>query len=66
MEKTLQIPTEQWAISGMILAALLVLYVLAFDQGFLLSLVRGAPAFDLNFFHEAFHDARHAAGFPCH
>lgn len=66
MEKTLRIPTQQWAISGMILAAVLVLYVLAFDQGFLMSLVQGAKAFDLNFFHEAFHDARHAAGFPCH
>ena len=66
MEKTLRIPTEKWAISGMILAALMVLYVLAFDQGFVMSLAQGARAFDVNFFHEAFHDARHAAGFPCH
>lgn len=66
MEKILRSPGEQWAAGGMILIAMLALYVLAFDQGFFLSLVQGAPAFDLNFLHEAFHDARHAAGFPCH
>lgn len=66
MEKVLRIASEDWAVSAVILASLLSLYVLAFDQGFLLSLVQGAPAFDLNFLHEAFHDARHAAGFPCH
>ncbi|MBI2361663.1 MAG: CbtB-domain containing protein [Deltaproteobacteria bacterium] len=66
MEKILRTPAEAWAVGGMILIAVLALYVLAFDQGFLPSLAQGAPAFDLNFFHEAFHDARHAAGFPCH
>jgi cobalt transporter subunit CbtB len=40
--------------------------VLAVDQGWLLSLVQGARAFDMNFIHEAVHDARHVAGFPCH
>lgn len=66
MEKMLRSPGDQWAVGGMILIAVLAFYVLALDQGFLLSLVQGAPAFDLNFLHEAFHDARHAAGFPCH
>lgn len=66
MEKVLRISSEDWAVSAVILAALLSLYVLAIDQGFLMSLVQGAQAFDLNFFHEALHDARHAAGFPCH
>ena len=42
------------------------LYVLGLDQGQLLSLVQGAAAFDQNLIHEAVHDARHAAGFPCH
>jgi hypothetical protein len=42
------------------------LYVLVIDQGFLLSLFHGARAFDVNFIHELVHDARHAAGFPCH
>jgi cobalt transporter subunit CbtB len=41
-------------------------YALALDQGWLLSLVQGARAFDLNVIHEAVHDARHVAGFPCH
>jgi cobalt transporter subunit CbtB len=29
-------------------------------------LVQGPAAFDVNLIHEAVHDARHAAGFPCH
>lgn len=46
--------------------ALGIYYVLAVDQGFLLSLLQGQMAFDQNFIHELVHDARHAAGFPCH
>ena len=42
------------------------LYLVGLDQGHLLSLVQGAAAFDQNLIHEAIHDARHAAGFPCH
>lgn len=48
------------------LVALVTLYILALDQGQLLSLVQGSIAFDQNLIHEALHDARHAAGFPCH
>jgi hypothetical protein len=51
---------------GLLGLALLTFYVLAVDQGWLLSLVQGARAFDMNFIHEAVHDARHVAGFPCH
>ncbi len=51
---------------GLLGLALFGFYVLALDQGWLLSLVQGARAFDLNFLHEAVHDARHVAGFPCH
>jgi cobalt transporter subunit CbtB len=29
-------------------------------------LVQGSAAFDMNLIHELVHDARHAAGFPCH
>jgi hypothetical protein len=54
------------ALVGLLGLALLSFYVLALDQGWLLSLVQGARAFDLNFIHEAVHDARHVAGFPCH
>ena len=42
------------------------LYVMGLDQGYLLSLVQGNVAFDQNLVHEFLHDARHAAGFPCH
>lgn len=57
---------EGWVLTGWILLAIFGLYVLALDQGLLLSLIQGAPAFDMNLIHEAVHDARHAAGFPCH
>lgn len=57
---------QRWALAGLIFLGAFGLYVLALDQGFLLSLVQGAPAFDMNLLHEALHDARHAAGIPCH
>jgi len=66
MERTMSVLTEEWMSTGLLLLALFGLYILALDQGFLLSLVQGAPAFDMNLIHEAVHDARHAAGFPCH
>jgi hypothetical protein len=47
-------------------AGLITLYVVGLDQGHLLSVVHGASAFDQNLLHEFVHDARHAAGFPCH
>ena len=58
--------SEGWALAGFILLGIFGLYVLALDQGFLLSLFQGASAFDMNLLHEFVHDARHAAGFPCH
>lgn len=48
------------------LGSLFLLYILAIDQGQLLSLIQGSVAFDQKVFHETLHDARHAAGFPCH
>jgi len=51
---------------GAVLLGALGLYVLALDQGWLLSLFQGDVAFEMNFLHELVHDARHAAGFPCH
>lgn len=61
-------PTIRLEMVGILLAllALFALYVLGLDQGQLLSLVQGGIAFDQNLIHEAVHDARHAAGFPCH
>ena len=46
--------------------ALGLLYIVGLDQGQLFSLVQGQAAFDMNLVHEFLHDARHAAGFPCH
>lgn len=58
--------TRSWVLAGIILLAFLALYALALDQGHLLSLVQGKIAFQQNIIHEIVHDARHAAGFPCH
>jgi hypothetical protein len=57
---------DVWAVTGLFLLGMFGLYTLALDQGFLFSLFQGARAFDLNLLHEVLHDARHAAGFPCH
>jgi hypothetical protein len=46
--------------------ALMGLFVLGFDQGQTLALAQGDSAYQLNLIHELVHDARHAAGFPCH
>jgi cobalt transporter subunit CbtB len=60
------VKNQPWALIGFILLGMFGLYVLALDQGFLLSLFQGAPAFDMNVLHELVHDTRHAASFPCH
>lgn len=52
-------------LSAAVLAAS-ILYLVGIDQGHMLALVQGQIAFDVNLLHEVFHDARHAAGFPCH
>ncbi|HZR98592.1 MAG TPA: CbtB-domain containing protein [Chloroflexota bacterium] len=48
------------------LLALAGLFVLGFDQGQTLALAQGDTAYHMNLIHELVHDARHAAGFPCH
>jgi hypothetical protein len=60
------VKNEGWALAGMVLLGLFALYVLALDQGWLLSLIQGARAFDMNVLHEFVHDARHTTGFPFH
>jgi hypothetical protein len=62
----LAVDRRPWALGALLGLGLFGFYVLALDQGWLLSLVQGARAFDLNVIHEAVHDARHVAGFPCH
>lgn len=66
MEQAFDILGQKWISAGLALLGLFTLYVVAFDQGFLLSWIHGPAAFDMNLIHEALHDARHAAGFPCH
>jgi hypothetical protein len=60
------IKQQGWVLMGLMSISVFGFYVLALDQGWLLSLFQGPQAFDLNFIHELVHDARHAAGFPCH
>ena len=57
---------EDWLAVGAIALAAALYLVLSFDQGQLLSVFQGSAAFDQNFIHELVHDARHAAGLPCH
>jgi hypothetical protein len=45
-------------------AALLLLFAVAFDQGQLAALAQTGAGDTV--VHEAFHDARHILGFPCH
>ncbi len=68
MNRSYVVPTEPqaWTLVGLLSLAFFAFYVLALDQGWLVSLVQGTRAFDLNWIHEAVHDARHVAGFPCH
>lgn len=66
MKQAFDIPERVWISAGSVLLGLLTLYVAALDQGFLLSWIHGPAAFDMNLIHETLHDARHAAGFPCH
>jgi hypothetical protein len=66
MEQTFDIREQDWISASLALLGLFALYVVALDQGFLLSWIHGPAAFEMNLIHEALHDARHAAGFPCH
>ncbi len=51
---------------GLAALALFALYLVGIDQGHLLAFVQSASALEQNLLHELVHDARHAAGFPCH
>lgn len=55
-----------WPLAGLGLLALAGLFALGFDQGQILSVWLGEASYKLNLLHELVHDARHAAGFPCH
>lgn len=53
------------ALVALALAAL-ALYAVAFDQGLLAGVVTDAARDSGGVLHEAFHDARHLLGVPCH
>ncbi len=55
-----------WPLAVAVLLALCGLFVLGFDQGQVLAIAQGDTAYQMNLIHELVHDARHAAGFPCH
>jgi hypothetical protein len=63
-QPALQIPWLSLLIATSL--ALAALFILGLDQGQTLAMVQGDTAYDVNWIHEFVHDARHAAGFPCH
>ena len=65
-EQTARPVAFPWLLALAMELALWGLFVLGFDQGQTLALVQGDTAYQLNLIHELLHDARHAAGFPCH
>lgn len=51
--------TPNWGLMALtVLAASALVFLVGFEQG---TLTSGSPVL-----HEAFHDARHLLGFPCH
>ena len=58
--------TPFFAIVALALVFILGLFIVAYDQGHIFSIVQGEQAFTDQFMHELTHDLRHAAGFPCH
>jgi hypothetical protein len=66
LDRVLPLRGSVLGLTALALLAALVFNVLALDQGQLLSLVQGDLAYAQNLIHAVVHDARHAAGFPCH
>ncbi len=55
-----------WTSIGMLALAAVGIFTIGLDQGQILGIFVGDMAQQQNLLHEFFHDARHAAGFPCH
>lgn len=55
-----------WTVLALMLVALLGLFSIGLDQGQMLAPLLGNASYTLNIVHEVAHDARHAAGLPCH
>lgn len=58
------LPTSSLTLLLPVLAAVALLFAVAFDQGHLAQLVQAAAGDST--VHEFFHDTRHMLGFPCH
>lgn len=67
---TTQIPVPPHARRRQYLLSLAVglflFFLMAFDQGHVLSIIQGKVAYAQNVIHETVHDSRHANGMPCH
>jgi hypothetical protein len=55
-------PIPSWALVTVLAAAAMVLWLVAFDQGQLASVLQRGDLY----LHELFHDGRHLIGVPCH
>jgi hypothetical protein len=55
-------PIPGWMLAGLLVAAVLALWLVTFDNGQLTTWL----ASNNSFFHEFFHDGRHVIGVPCH
>ncbi|MGH9113191.1 MAG: CbtB domain-containing protein [Acidimicrobiales bacterium] len=55
-------PVPGWALVTLLAAAALMLWIVAFDNGQLTSLLQRGDLY----IHELFHDGRHLVGVPCH
>ena len=55
-----------WPLLGVLVAAWLAAYLVAFDQGAVGGALTSAMTDSGGVLHELFHDARHLLGVPCH
>ncbi len=55
-----------WTSMGMLGIAAAGIFAIGLDNGQIMGIFMGDLAQPQNLLHEFFHDARHAAGFPCH
>lgn len=70
MQTAVQPGTGNWVngilLGIMVLGAMLAIFAVGYDQGWLTSFAFGDLSYQLNIVHETFHDARHSLGLPCH
>ena len=57
---------ERLTAAAYLLAGAVLVYLVMFDQGQLLTLLLGSNIAQHNLLHEFFHDGRHLGNVPCH